>query len=100
MWAVVDATATANSVGVDEFDPDNSAANARKHGIDFVAAQQLWIDTDRIEIPARTLDESRWMVTGQITGVTYSAIFTYRSGKVRLISVRRSRKEESAIYEG
>ncbi len=27
-----------------EFDPANSEANEAKHGIDFVAAQELWYD--------------------------------------------------------
>jgi uncharacterized DUF497 family protein len=35
-----------------EFDPATSAANLAKHGIDFVAAQALWSDPDRLEIPA------------------------------------------------
>jgi len=35
-----------------EFDPDKSAANRAKHGIDFEAAQMLWIDDDRIEFDA------------------------------------------------
>jgi uncharacterized DUF497 family protein len=35
-----------------EFDPVKSTANKDKHGIDFVEAQVLWNDPDRIEIPA------------------------------------------------
>ena len=40
-----------------EFDNHKSEANKEKHGIDFSAAQALWEDPDRIEIPARTEDE-------------------------------------------
>ncbi|HET9414795.1 MAG TPA: BrnT family toxin, partial [Pseudolabrys sp.] len=40
-----------------EFDPAKSAANLKKHGIDFLDAQALWNDVDRLEIPARSLDE-------------------------------------------
>jgi uncharacterized DUF497 family protein len=40
-----------------EFDPAKSAANLTKHGIDFTAAQSIWMDTHRIEVPARTTDE-------------------------------------------
>lgn len=36
-----------------EFDPAKSESNAKKHGIDFVEAQLLWADDNRIEIPAR-----------------------------------------------
>lgn len=82
-----------------EYDPDKSAANRRKHGIDFTDAQLLWDDPARIEVPARTEDEPRWLVVGRIGETHYSAVVTYRQDRVRLISVRRSRKEEVAIYE-
>ncbi|MBN9608542.1 MAG: toxin [Actinobacteria bacterium 69-20] len=83
-----------------EYDPRKSAANLRKHGIDFVAAQKLWDDPDRVEVPARIEDEPRWLVIGRIDGKHYSAVITFRGEKTRLISVRRSRQEEAAIYEG
>jgi uncharacterized DUF497 family protein len=34
-----------------EFDAAKSAANKLKHGIDFVEAQALWADPDRLETP-------------------------------------------------
>ncbi len=83
-----------------EFDPQKSQANQQKHGIDFVEAQQLWADVDRIEIPARTEDEARFLVIGKIKGKHWSAVITYRKTRVRIISVRRARVEEVAIYEG
>jgi uncharacterized DUF497 family protein len=83
-----------------EFDERKSSANARKHGIDFVEAQALWNDPDLIEIPARTVDEPRLLVIGRISGKHWSAVVTHRSGNIRLISVRRSRPEEVALYEG
>jgi uncharacterized DUF497 family protein len=82
-----------------EFDPAKSAANLVKHGIDFNAAQSIWRDSRRIEVPVRTTDEPRWMVIGQIDGRCWSAVVTYRDDHVRIISVRRSREEEVAIYE-
>ncbi len=83
-----------------EFDAGKSAANSAKHGIDFIDAQALWLDDMRIEIPARTADEPRFLVVGVIGDKHWSAVITYRSGRVRFISVRRSRPEEIAIYEG
>ena len=82
-----------------EFDPEKSVANLEKHGIDFVQAQALWEDADYIEIPLKTDDEVRFMVIGMIDGKVWSGIITYRGESVRIISVRRSRKEEIAIYE-
>ena len=81
------------------FDPAKSDSNKKKHGIDFFEAQALWSDTDFTEIPLKTSDEPRLLVIGMISGQHWSAIITYRSEKVRIISVRRSRKEEVEIYE-
>jgi len=82
-----------------EFDKRKSAANKRKDGIDFVDAQTLWDDPDLIEIPARTKDEPRFLVIGMIVGKHWSGVITYRDNRIRIISVRRSRKEEVEIYE-
>jgi uncharacterized protein len=54
----------------------------------------------RVEIPARTEDEPRWLVVGQIEGKHWSVVVTYRRPGVRIISARRSRKEEVALCEG
>jgi uncharacterized DUF497 family protein len=83
-----------------EFDPAKSASNLDKHGIDFSAVQALWEDAVRVEIPARTVDEPRWLVIGQIEGKHWSVVVAYRGQRVRIISGRRSRKEEMALYEG
>ena len=82
-----------------EFDPEMSEANRAKHGIDFDDAQALWGDPDYIEIPLITSDESRFLVIGVIGGKCWSGIITYRGDCNRIILVRRSRKEEVAIYE-
>lgn len=83
-----------------EFDEPKSISNRRKHGIDFVEAQALWNDPYLIEIPAFTSDEERFLVIGKIEGKHWSAVVTPRDGNIRIISVRRSRVEEVAIYEG
>jgi hypothetical protein len=82
-----------------EFDPEKSAANLAKHGIDFLAAQALWSDPALLEVPARTTGESRFLVIGLLGGRHWSAVITYRGQAIRLISVRRSRAEEVELYE-
>ena len=82
-----------------EFDAGKSVANLAKHGLDFVEAQSLWLDPDRLEIPARTEDEPRWLVIGKLYHKHWSAVITYRGSTIRIISVRRSRPEEIALYE-
>jgi len=83
-----------------EFDEDKSNLNLIKHGIDFKEAQLLWRDPDLIEIPAKTIsDEVRLLVIGRINRKHWSAIITLRGENIRIISVRRSRKEEVNYYE-
>jgi uncharacterized DUF497 family protein len=82
-----------------EFDPNKSLLNREKHGIDFDEAQALWKDTDRLEIPAKTTDEPRYLMIGKINGKFWSAVITYRGDNIRIISVRRSRDEEIELYE-
>jgi uncharacterized DUF497 family protein len=82
-----------------EFDAAKSESNRTKHGIDFVLAQGLWNDPMLLEIPAKTDDEPRFLVVGQMSGKHWSAVITYRGENIRLISVRRARAEEVALYE-
>lgn len=82
-----------------EFDVRKSRSNLKKHGIDFVEAQLLWLDPDLIVVPAKTEDEARFLVVGRISKKHWSAVITYRGENIRLISVRRSRDEEVKIYE-
>ena len=81
-----------------EFDPRKSLANQAKHRIDFVEAQKIWADVDRLEVPAQSLDEPRYQVIGRIGEKTWSAFFTHRNEKIRIISVRRTRADEEARY--
>jgi uncharacterized DUF497 family protein len=83
-----------------EFDPAKSAANRTRHGIDFVQAQALWSDPDRLEAPARTAGEARVLVIGRIADTIWTAVITYRhENTIRIISVRRARRDEAQRYE-
>ena len=82
-----------------EFDPTKSKANLEKHGIDFEAVQALWNDPQLLEVQARSDDEERFLLIGKIDDIHWSVVVTYRGDRVRLISARRSRKNEVALYE-
>jgi uncharacterized protein len=82
-----------------EFDPDKSTANLAKHGIDFVVAQRLWDDPMGLEIGPFLRQEVRLGWVAVLEGQHWTAIFTRRDGRVRLISVRRARKDEVRRYE-
>ena len=82
-----------------EFDPDKSAANKEKHGIDFVEAQEIWADEERALVPLLFADEDRFMMIGEFGTKLWSAVFTWRGTRVRIISVRRARDDERQNYE-
>ena len=82
-----------------EFDPLKSDANRLKHGIDVLKVQAFWADPAFVEIPARTIDEPRFLVIARLRGNHWSAVITYRQQAIRLISVRRSRPDEVQLYE-
>jgi uncharacterized DUF497 family protein len=82
-----------------EFDDYKSQVNRDKHGIDFFDAQSLWDDPDLLEVQAKSGDERRTLVIGLIAGKSWSAVVTQRNENIRIISVRRSRSSEVALYE-
>jgi uncharacterized DUF497 family protein len=81
-----------------EFDPAKSEANKAKHGIDFVAAQELWYDPARKTLAASYHEEVRLLTVGSIGGVLWTGVFTLRGHRIRIISVRRARKTERLTY--
>ncbi len=81
-----------------EFDKNKSESNRRKHGIDFESARKLWRDSNRIEIPARWVDEPMFFLIAQLEKDIWSAVFTLRRNRIRIISVRKARDDEKEIY--
>ena len=81
-----------------EFDPAKSSANRAKHGIDFNEAQALWQDPDALVVPARRSGEPRRLLIAEREGRVWTAIYTERGERTRLISVRRARENEKAAY--
>jgi uncharacterized DUF497 family protein len=45
------------------------------------------------------MDEERFLLVGRIGEKHWSAVVTYRGRRIRIISVRRSRKKEVELYE-
>ena len=82
-----------------EWDPQKNRTNRLKHKIDFESAKSLWEDPDRIEILAPYPLENRCILIGRIGKELWSAVYTLRGEVVRIISVRRSKKQEMKLYE-
>ena len=82
-----------------EYDEGKSRSNRANHCIDFVEAQDMWLDPELTMVKASTGHEERWVVIGKIEGKHWAAVVTHRGGMVRLISVRRARRKEVLLYE-
>lgn len=80
------------------FDPEKSVRNRAKHQIDFDQAQALWADPNRIEAPAVSITEPRFLAIGRIGEKVWSCVYTYRAEAIRIISCRPARRSERARY--
>lgn len=83
-----------------EFDKKKSETNRLKHGMDFVEAQALWCDENRIVFPAKSDDEARFALISIYDSKHWVAFYTLRGANIRLISIRRARETEKELYEG
>ncbi len=81
-----------------EFDDKKSQANKAKHGFDFKEAQKLW-EVPAVVLRSKFTDEVRYLLIGKLESKCWTAVFTERQDLIRIISVRRSRKEEEKFYE-
>ncbi len=82
-----------------EFDPEKSAANKAKHGIDFVEAQELWGLGHVWRERSAYQHEARDTFVGRLDGRWWTAVITMRGERIRIISVRRSRPNEVPGHE-
>ncbi|XOV91025.1 MAG: BrnT family toxin [Bacteroidota bacterium] len=82
-----------------EYDHNKSLSNLKKHGIDFEESKTLWEDQNALVFQSKQRNEMRFLTIGLIKGKHWSAISTIRGDKIRIISVRRSRKKEIQLYE-
>jgi uncharacterized DUF497 family protein len=84
-----------------EWDPAKAASNRRKHRVDFTtAATVLQDDLSMMIIDDPEDNEDRFVVVGaDFKGRILVVVFTWRSGKVRLVSARRATKHERQTYE-
>ena len=82
-----------------EFDPAKSMSNLVKHGINFEDARKLWRDPKVLIVKAKGITEPRWIAIAPVEQKHWSAVFTFRGEKIRIIAVRRSRAKEIALYE-
>ncbi len=81
-----------------EFDNNKSNSNKIKHGINFEEAQYMWLDVRRVKISSKYTEEPRFLLIAKVKESIWTAIYTYRENTIRIISVRKARKNEKEIY--
>jgi len=85
-----------------EWDPRKSDANLKKHGISFHEASTVFGDPLAISFndPGHSIREHRFLTFGHsISNQLLVVVHTERHGKTRIISARRTTKQERKIYE-
>jgi uncharacterized DUF497 family protein len=82
-----------------DWDPAKREANLRKHGVDFVRAVAVfeswtleWSDVWRRD------GEYRVVAVGEAGDQVLTVVYTWRGGRRRIISARRSSGKEARAY--
>ena len=80
-----------------EWDDDKRKINIEKHGIDFVRAALIFAEPYKL-MDAKSDVEMRHRAIGLLNDMLITVVFTCRGDKIRLISARRARDDESRAY--
>jgi uncharacterized protein len=84
-----------------EWDAQKSTANLRKHRIGFADAATVLHDDHAITIPEEGPDEERLVTTGMdALARVLVVVYTWREGRIRIISARAATPRERRQYEG
>ena len=78
-----------------EWDNNKAASNLIKHKINFEDAKNIFLDPNRLEREdKRDYNETRIQVIGIVNQVVLFIVYTKRNGRYRIISTRRTNKNE------
>jgi len=83
-----------------EWGEEKYARNVAKHGLEFDVLEDFkWGDAVTIDRSRHADGEKRFAAIGLLYGKIHTVIFTWRGGRMRIISLRRANKGEEKIYE-
>ena len=83
-----------------EWDEDKRLRNLSKHKVAFDRISDFnWSKAIIINRSRHRDGEPRFAGIGPIDGKLYTVIFTWRSDRIRITSLRRVNKKEEKIYE-
>jgi uncharacterized DUF497 family protein len=83
-----------------EWDEEKNSENQSKHGVSFIAAQQAFLDPNRIiaEDISHSSEENRYYCMGLVDEGILTVRFTYRGNVIRIYGAGYWRKGRK-IYE-
>lgn len=81
-----------------EWDENKDRSNKKKHGISFEEGSKVFDDRNRLQNISVRDRERRYLTIGKAFKVILTVVYTVRNLTFRLISVRRSRKDEREAY--
>lgn len=80
-----------------EWDEGKRVANLAKYDIDFLDAARIFAGP-RLVRPSPREEERRFIAVGLLDDICVAVVFTVRSGRLRIISARKARREERAAF--
>ena len=85
-----------------EWDPPKNRSNIEKHGVSFEEASTVFQDTLSLTIddPLHSIDEERLILIGMSQkNRILVVVYTERGDNIRIISARKTTKNEREYYE-
>ena len=83
-----------------EWDEAKRRANYRKHGLDFRDVEKVFQEvTLTAEDKRQDYGDKRLISLGRLEDIVVVVVYTERSEKIRLISMRRANQKERRAYE-
>lgn len=80
-----------------EWDEEKRQTNLKKHGVDFLRAQDLF-DGRPATVLSHHPKEERYLTTGELDSRLYTAVWARRGDVIRIISVRRAHNADERTY--
>ncbi|MEQ8901085.1 MAG: BrnT family toxin [Roseovarius sp.] len=87
-----------NNDGNYQWDENKRRAALQKHGLDFLDAVEVF-ETNYLLLSGRSDIETREIAIGYVNETYLAAVFTMRGETIRIITVRKARRDEREAYD-
>lgn len=81
-----------------EWDEAKRRRVLRDRALDFVDATVLFDGRAVVSVPSPRGPEERWLTIGELDGRIIAVVWTWRDGRIRIVTMRRARDEEKRRY--